>query len=118
MPDPAVRLGPRSAGPPVRTGWNDVPPAPAVTGLGDLADVALVEVTDEPTVLVRDPATGVFSNRRLSSLPAGGAAARGSTVHYLAEVEPDTVPAGAAVGDFIHVIAGPGAGTVYEVQEV
>lgn len=81
-----------------------------------LVELADVEVADEPeaSVLVRDPATGVFHSRPLSQLAVGG---RGSTVWYVEQPPGPVLPEHWETGDWITVVAGEQRGMVYEVME-
>jgi hypothetical protein len=97
-------------GPPVETGWTVAAPE----ALDDLTDVdaPAVPLPAAAAVLVRG-LDGVYRPMAVTKLAP---AQRGSIVHYL-EQDPVSVPPDAAIGDYVTVIAGDRAGSVYHVEE-
>lgn len=96
-PGPPLRLSLAQAGTPIPTAIHGALPIDT-------------EGTTTGAVLVAG-ADGVYR-----PAPAPPAQQRGSVVHYLT-ADPTGLPLGAIAGDWVAVIAGPNAGTVYHVEE-
>jgi hypothetical protein len=110
-----VRPTARTVGEPVRTSWDDVDESAAPSVLDDLADVdaPLIAAPATAAVLVRGM-DGVYRPVELTDVAP---VQRGSVVHYLEQDPHGAVPANVQVGDYLTVIAGDHAGTVYLAQE-